>query len=326
MTDTARAGASWPVGGFAAILSSIAVGSAVAANSQLTDYPVSYSQALRYGLAAILLWLVSRAKIPRVRPRQLVRLTALSVTGLAGFNVFLIAALRSGDPGTVGAIIGAVPVVLAIAGPLLGGRRPTWQPLFGAVVVALGAMVVHGVDGSTGTADVVWAVLAMLCEAAFSLLALPLLKEFKPLTLSMLVCAIAAPLLAAAGLVQNGLSVPPPTGVEVAAVVHLAVFATAGAFLLWYYSLSIIPVETVGVFAGIVPVAALITSAAIGSTVISLPRFGGAMLVATGIVIGVYGSRSRINSKPKRDHKVSPVQADGVSEPPPGRRRGCAAG
>jgi drug/metabolite transporter (DMT)-like permease len=300
MTDSVGISTSQLAGYLAATASSIAVGSAVAANSQLTDYPISYSQAMRYGLAAILLRIVSRAKIPRLRLRQVLRLIALSATGLVGFNAFLIAALRSGDPGTVGAIIGAVPVVLAIAGPLLGRRRPTWQPLLGAIVVTLGAIVVHGVEGSTRTVAVIWAVLAMLCESAFSLLALPLLKELKPVTLSMLVCAIAAPLLAASGLVLNGLTVRPPTGAEVGAAAYLAVFATASAFLLWYYSLSIIQVETAGMFAGMVPVAALVTSAVIGSTVISVSRFGGAMLVASGIVIGVYGSRFKTDPEEER--------------------------
>jgi drug/metabolite transporter (DMT)-like permease len=291
----------------AAAGSSVALGSSVAASSQLTDYPTTYSQALRYGLAAVVLWVLAGGRIPRLTGGQLLRLVALASSGLIGFNFFLLMALRDGDAGTVGAIIGAVPVVLAVVGPILSGGRPSWLALLAALVVVVGAAIVHGVDVSTPPDALLWAILAMICEAGFSLLAIPILKQLKPITLSMSVAAVAAVLLLVAGLVLDGTAVRAPNGAELWAIVYLALVATAAAFVLWYSSLTRMPVEVAGLFAGLVPVAALLTSAAVGATTITAMRLSGALLVGAGVVGGVLASQAA-NRNDKTRSPSSTVQ------------------
>lgn len=284
-------------GGSAAAGSSIAVGSSVAGSSQLTGYPIALGQALRYALAAVLLYALARGRLPRLRPTQWARLAALAAVGLAGFNVFLIAALREGDVGTVGAIIGAVPVVLALAGPLWSRRAPSPGIVAAAAIVVAGAAVVYGVGGSTPAPALLWAILAMLCECGFSLLAVPLLDDLEPTALSMSVSAVAAAMLFGYTLAFGSGPALMPTGAETAAIGYLALVPTAGAFVLWYSSLSKIPVETAGLFAGLVPVAAMLTSAAVGATAVTWVRVGGALLISAGVAVGVLASRRAAGGK-----------------------------
>jgi len=101
----------------------MAVGSSVAAATALVAYPIAGGQALRYGLAGALLVAFARGRLPRLSLRQATRLLALAATGLAGFNAFLIAAVREADAGSMGVIVGCVPIVLALAGPVSTGGR-----------------------------------------------------------------------------------------------------------------------------------------------------------------------------------------------------------
>ncbi|MEW2353446.1 DMT family transporter [Spirillospora sp. NPDC029432] len=295
-------------GGCAAAGSSIAVGSSVAASSRLTEYPIAFGQALRYALAALLLLALVRFRPswPRLRPAQWLRLAALAAVGLAGFNFFLIAALRGGDAGTVGAIVGAVPVVLALAGPLSSRRAPSPGIVAAAAVVVAGAAIVHGVGGSMPASTLLWAILAMLCECGFSLLAVPLLDDLEPAALSMWVSAVAAVVLFVHGLAFGG-PPPLPTGAETAAIGYLALVPTAGAFVLWYSSLSKIPVETAGLFAGLIPIAAMLTSVAVGATTVTFVRAGGALLIGGGVVLGVLASRRATVPRDPPERHTAPV-------------------
>jgi drug/metabolite transporter (DMT)-like permease len=105
--------------------------------------------------------------------RELALLTALAATGLVLFNVCVVGAVREGDPGTVGVIVGCVPVVLAVAAPLLDGRRPSPRLVLAGVVVAVGAAGVEQAGGGMSGVGVLLALGALACEASFSLIAAP---------------------------------------------------------------------------------------------------------------------------------------------------------
>ena len=112
------------------------VGSLVAASDLVEGYPFAAGQALRYTAAGLALLAVARGRLPRLRPRELVGLIALSATGLVLFNLFVIEGVRETDPATIGVIVGCVPVVLAFAGPLLERRPVSGRVVAAAVVVA----------------------------------------------------------------------------------------------------------------------------------------------------------------------------------------------
>jgi drug/metabolite transporter (DMT)-like permease len=128
----------------------------------------------------------------------------------------------------------------------------------------------------------------MLCEVAFSLLALALLPDLGPSGV-----ATYASLAAAAMLVIVALSVEGrgafrmPTGQELAALLYLALVVTAAAFVLWYSSLMRIPVEKAGLFAGLIPISALISSAAVDAAHIDFLQVAGVVITGVGVVVGV---------------------------------------
>jgi hypothetical protein len=82
-----------------------------------------------------------------------------------------------------------------------------------------------------------------------------------------------------------------PTAAEALALVHMAVPVTAVAFLLWYGAVERLGVERAGLFSGVLPVSALLTSAALAGTSLSPARLLGVLAVAAGISAGMWVSR-----------------------------------
>lgn len=282
-------------GGLAAGAALSLVGTSFVAADVLERYPVLGGQGVRYALAAAVLLAVARGRVPRVTRGELARLALLAATGLAAFNVFVILAVRRTDPGSVGVVVGCVPILLALAGPLAARRAPDPRLVGAAVLVTVGAAAVQGLGGGMGGTAFGLALGALAGEAAFSLLAAPLLPALGPLGVSLWAALLAAPQLLVAGLVLDGPAgvLAVPTAAEGLALLYMAVVVTAVAFLLWYGAVDRLGVERAGLFAGVLPVSALLAAAALGQSSLTLGRLAGVLAVAAGISAGLWFSGGR---------------------------------
>ncbi|WP_298445953.1 EamA family transporter, partial [Ferrimicrobium sp.] len=167
-------------GYMAAISAPTLVGLGVAATSRLVGYPALASQGARYLLGAVILFVLFRKRMkPAVRPnlRDVIALVALSGIGLALFSVASVEALTDASVAGVGVIIGCVPIVLAIVGALIDRQRPDRGVIIAAIIVTLGSLLVNDV-GHLGEKGLIFAVIAMLSDATFSLLSVGLVKKF----------------------------------------------------------------------------------------------------------------------------------------------------
>ena len=292
------------------------VGSLVAASDSVESYPLAEGQFLRYALAAAALLAIARGRLPRLGVRETLGLAALAATGLVLFNVFVIEAVRETDPATVGVIVGCVPVVLAIAGPLLERRPVSGRLLVAAVTVALGAAAVQWTDGGITPAGLGLALGALACEAAFSLLAAPHLARLGPLAVSAYACLFALPLLAFWSVAAGGPDVPSPDTDEGLALIYLALAVTTGGFLAWYSAVGILGVERAGLFSGLLPVSALACSAAIGVADVTGARLVAVGVVAAGITLGLRAATSPGELDARKGLEPQPLTVDW----PPGDR------
>jgi drug/metabolite transporter (DMT)-like permease len=274
-------------GALLATLALAAVGSLVAASDAVEGYPVAEGQFVRYLLAGSILVALARGRLPRLSAGEALGLAALAATGLVLFNFFVIEGVRETDPATVGVIVGCVPVVLAVAAPVLERRPISGRVLVAGVVVALGAAGVQWADGGITWLGLGLALGALACEAAFSLLAAPHLQRLGPLAVSAYACLFALPLLAGWSLVAGGPELPAPSGAELAALLYLGAIVTTGGFVCWYTAVRILGVERAGLFSGVLPVSALACSALLGAADASPERLAAVAVVAAGITVGV---------------------------------------
>ncbi|MFC6598228.1 DMT family transporter [Kitasatospora paranensis] len=276
-------------GSLCAAAAMVAVGSSAAVSPVLTGYPLLSGQAWRYLVAGLILLLAHRAGAPAARPTpaQWTRILLLAATGMAGFNVCLLKAVQHADPSTVGAVVGAAPVVLALAGPLGAARRPSTRVAVCALVTTAGVCVIQtfGAGSATG---LLYALGALACECCFSLLAVGLLPALGPRRLSGLACLAAAPLLGlAAALTEGAAALRLPTRTEGLALVYLTLVVTALAFFLWYRGIGLLGVDRAGLFAGIVPLTAVLLGPVLGTGRLAPSALLGAAMVGAAVLYGV---------------------------------------
>jgi drug/metabolite transporter (DMT)-like permease len=296
------------------------VGSSFAVLDTLRAYPQSGGQAVRYAAGAGLLMLLAGRRLPRPTRRQALRLALLAASGLAAFNLLVMAAETSMDPGSVGVIVATVPVLLALAGPLQAGRRPERAVVAAAVAVAAGAAAVQGLGGDVTAAGLAAALGALACEAAFSLLAAPLLAPLGPVVVSAWAAILAVPMLLGIGLLADGPAglLRVPSAEEALGLAWLAVAVTAVAFVLWYSAVQALGVERTGLLTGVLPVSALVVAALLGTADLTAGRLAGAVLVGAGIAAGLV-SRSARSTAAASCPRSPPPRA---TAPPPAARAG----
>jgi drug/metabolite transporter (DMT)-like permease len=272
----------------------VTVGSSAAVLVVIEHYPTFGGQALRYAgafLALLLVQAVRKVRHLRLSWREVGRLALLAATGLAAFNVCYVQAVRHAEPASVGAVIGGVPIVLAVLGPLLARGRPRARVVAAAVVVSGGVALAQGFGGGSA-AGLLWALGALVGEVAFSLIAVPVLPRLGPLRVSTYAAGLAAPMLFVAGLAADGSGVlPVPTGGEVLALLWLAVVVTAAAFVLWYVALQRLGADRAGLCAGIAPASTVVAAHLLGTGTPTGADIAGALVVGVGVVVGLRPGR-----------------------------------
>ncbi|MEV6417883.1 DMT family transporter [Kribbella sp. NPDC051718] len=272
------------------------VGSLAAVSGVVNDYPFYGGQAARYLVSALLLFAVAYGRrIPLIRPtrREALLLVALAATGLVLFNLFVIEGTKHANPAIVGTIVGTVPIVLALAGPVMHRTRPSARIIVAASIVVAGTALASGL-GTSDTQGILYSVGALACEACFSLLALPLLVRLGPVRVSAYTAATSVPMLIALGLLTDGPSnfVRTPTLGELSGLAYLAILVSGIAFLLWYRALPMLGPDRAGLFAGIIPVGTILTSLTLGFGLPAPAELAGVALVITGLLVGLYRPRA----------------------------------
>ncbi|MFD0517049.1 DMT family transporter [Paractinoplanes durhamensis] len=276
------------------------VGGSVAVSGALADAPLLTVQALRYALACLLLLLIFR-KVTRPRGTEWLWLSGVVVTGMFVFNLALVLGSRHAEPAVLGVAVACVPVLLAVAGPVLEGRGVAPRLVLAAVVVTGGAALVQGF-GRTDAIGLMWAVVTFLCEAGFTLLAVPLLGRHGPMGVSVHATWMAAVVFGLAGVVREG-----PAAVlrlhrdDVLAGVYLAVLVTAVAFVLWYTCVERIGSARAGLLTGIAPIAAAAAGVALGGPRPAPAVWLGVAVVAGGLALGLgSGQVARVAAEDER--------------------------
>lgn len=272
----------------------VCVGGSVAVSALLVDAPLSTAQAVRYAVACLLLLLFARAAGRRVLPPRGVEwlwLLGVAVTGLVIFNLALVHGSRHAEPAVLGVAVACVPLVLAVVGPLLEGRSPRPLVLAAALVVTCGAALVQGL-GRADAVGLAWAAVVLVCEAGFTLLAVPVLGRHGPWGVSVHTTWIAAAVFGVLGLAVEGpAAVADLRSQDLLAIGYLAVAVTAVAFVLWYSSVGRLGAGRAGLLTGVAPVAAAASGIALGAPAPRPPVWLGIALVAAGLTLGLPTSR-----------------------------------
>ncbi|QFZ21513.1 DMT family transporter [Saccharothrix syringae] len=271
------------------------VGGSVGVSHTLVAAPLFTAQAVRYVVAAlVLVALAGLLRVPVVRPRgrEWLWLVGIAAIGLVLFNVAVVRGVAHAEPAVVAVAVACVPVLIGVVGPLLERRSPQRQVLLAAVVVTAGGVLVEGA-GHADAAGVAWAAVAVLCEAGFTLLAVPVLARHGAWGVSLHSVWLGAVLLVGLGLVTEGPgAVLGLTAGDWVAIAYLAVLVTAVAFVLWYSTVAAVGSGRVGLLTGVAPVAAALTGVALGTRVPGPLVWLGMAVVVAGLAVGLWRAGS----------------------------------
>ncbi|MBT2453389.1 DMT family transporter [Streptomyces sp. ISL-86] len=266
------------------------VGSSVTVSRSLVDAPLFATQAVRYAAAALILLALARvARVPVLLPRgrEWLWLAGIAATGLVLFNVAVVRGVAHAEPAVIAVAVASVPVLLGVIGPFLEGRRPSRQVVLATPVVVAGAVLVEG-TGRTDAAGVAWAGLALGCEAAFTLLAVPVLRRHGAWGVSVHAVWMGAVMLAVLTmLVERPSDLVALTSTQWAAAGYLAVMVTAVAFVLWYRTVAAVGSGRAGLLTGIAPLAAAAAGAFSGDGVPGAAVWLGLAVVIAGLAAGL---------------------------------------
>jgi drug/metabolite transporter (DMT)-like permease len=302
----------------------ICVGGSVAVSGVLAHAPVYTAEALRYTAACLILLVLARLTGRRlVMPRgtEWLWLTGIAATGLVLFNVALVAGSRHAEPAVLGVAVACVPALLAVIGPLLEGSRPRAVLVAAALVVTCGAALVQGL-GRTDGLGVAWAAVVFGCEAAFTLLAIPVLGRLGPWAVSVHTTWIAAVIFAVIGLAHEGPGAAARLDTEDwLAVGYLAVAVTAVAFVMWYSSVGRLGASRAGLLTGVAPVAAAAAGVLLGGPAPRPLVWAGLAVVAAGLALGLRGTKAgATGTGPHRRQATHPLTgfSSTIFQPAPG--------
>lgn len=266
------------------------VGGSVAVSSVLADAPLHTAQALRYAVACMLLLAWARFtghSLRRPRGSEWLWLLSVTVSGLVLFNVALVYGSRHAEPAVLAVAVACVPVALATMGPLLEGHRPRSRVLAAAVVVSVGAVVVEGLGRADGI-GLFWATVVFVCEAGFTLLAVPVLGSHGPAGVSVHTTWMAAAMFAVLALVTEGWRAASSFGIsEILAIGYLAVCVTAVAFVLWYTCVRTLGAGRAGLLTGVAPVAAAAIGIPVTGALPAAAVWAGIGLIGGGLTLGL---------------------------------------
>lgn len=291
-------------------------GAGIALSVLLEPAPPLSSQAVRYGLAALVLRGIAVRRGERLRPPRADDwpwVILVAVFGMAAINVVLLRGLRFADPAVFGIALGCVPVVLALGGSLLARRRPASTTTTGTVLLVVGATLVAGCGTATWL-GLAMAALMLVCEAAFTMFAVPVLPRLGAWSVSYHGCVVAAVLLGASGLVVEG-----PTAMlrlswdQLLVIGFLAIASTAVAFVLWFLCVDAVGADGSAALIGAMPTAATTISWICGFGAPSWRVAAGVAVCALAVAIGTRSTPTPTPSPTPPSARPSAGSADSVT-------------
>jgi drug/metabolite transporter (DMT)-like permease len=281
----------------------------VLAGFVLADFSPQWSAAIRFGLAALILWgfaLWQKAPLLALIKTYGWRYLALGLIGISGFNLLFFFAMQTARADTAALIMATNPLLTTFLAWLLLREHPGWQRLSALPIALLGVVVVISDGNLTQLVQVQivtgdWLMLiANICWAFYNVLNRQLLpKEIHPtVNTALIVSAGALILLVIALLAPSPLPThfSPSTGL---AMLGLVLGGTVLAYLFWNVGIARLGAGRTALFMNLVPVFAMLTAIGFGTYPTRMQLLGG-LIVFCGLLVSMIPDRKSATSHPKR--------------------------
>lgn len=187
-------------------------------------------------------------------------------------------------------IIGLIPIVVSITMYFAEGEKITWKLLLGILISVAGIALMTFGPGSNivfSVRGLLWLLLALLAAGGYSVLISKLVRKYSPISVTtyqnMLAIPFYIPFVCIFDLKQWG-SIG-WSGSSILNLMCLAIFCSAGAYMLYSYSIQRISITKLSVCTNAIPIVTIIFAAILGLESFTLQKFVGIVIVVTGVII-----------------------------------------
>jgi drug/metabolite transporter (DMT)-like permease len=195
-------------------------------------------------------------------------------------------------------MIALLPIVNPIALHIFNKDKIGWNLLFGAVISVIGIMIMS--TNPEGEIKISWQgtlllLLAVFAGSGYSVILSRLINKYNPITITttqnivgilyFLPCLLIFDLDKISSVVW--------TKDAILSLVFLAIFCSAGAFMLYSYSAKLLSVIKVSIFTNAIPVVTIIVAIILGQELFSFLKVLGILIVVSGLLLSQFGFKKR---------------------------------
>lgn len=264
------------------------------------NFPVFLILTIRLAIASLLMFSVFKlmGKLERIERIDLPKFFLLAL-----FEPFLYFigenfSMHFVDASFAAIMIALLPIVNPIALHIFNKDKIGWNLLFGAVISVIGIMIMS--TNPEGEIKISWQgtlllLLAVFAGSGYSVILSRLINKYNPITITttqnivgilyFLPCLLIFDLDKISSVVW--------TKDAILSLVFLAIFCSAGAFMLYSYSAKLLSVIKVSIFTNAIPVVTIIVAIILGQELFSFLKVLGILIVVSGLLLSQFGFKKR---------------------------------
>lgn len=264
------------------------------------NFPVFLILTIRLAIASLLMFSVFKlmGKLERIEKTDLPKFFLLAL-----FEPFLYFigenfSMHFVDASFAAIMIALLPIVNPIALHIFNKDKIGWNLLFGAVISVIGIMIMS--INPEGEIKISWQgtlllLLAVFAGSGYSVILSRLINKYNPITITttqnivgilyFLPCLLIFDLDKISSVVW--------TKDAILSLVFLAIFCSAGAFMLYSYSAKLLSVIKVSIFTNAIPVVTIIVAIILGQELFSFLKVLGILIVVSGLLLSQFGFKKR---------------------------------
>ncbi|MEE1021275.1 MAG: DMT family transporter [Bacteroidales bacterium] len=264
------------------------------------NFPVFLILTIRLAIASLLMFSVFKlmGKLERIEKTDLSKFFLLAL-----FEPFLYFigenfSMHFVDASFAAIMIALLPIVNPIALHIFNKDKIGWNLLFGAVISVIGIMIMS--INPEGEIKISWQgtlllLLAVFAGSGYSVILSRLINKYNPITITttqnivgilyFLPCLLIFDLDKISSVVW--------TKDAILSLVFLAIFCSAGAFMLYSYSAKLLSVIKVSIFTNAIPVVTIIVAIILGQELFSFLKVLGILIVVSGLLLSQFGFKKR---------------------------------
>jgi drug/metabolite transporter (DMT)-like permease len=260
------------------------------------NFPVFLILTIRLAIASLLMFTTFSlmCKLERIEKSDIPKFLLLTL-----FEPFLYFigenfSMHFVDASFAAIMIALLPIVNPIALHIFNKDKLGWNLLFGAVISVIGIIIMS--INSSGELKISWQgtlllLLAVVSGSGYGVILSRLINKYSPITITTTQNIIGIFYFLPCFLIfdYDSLSEVVWTKKAISSLVLLAIFCSAGAFMLYSYSAKILSVIKVSIFTNAIPIVTIIVAIILGQETFSISKILGIVIVVVGLLLSQFG-------------------------------------